>query len=127
MKEAISKIDASGLTLNDKLVYINRVAKVVKGGKRLRFSALTVTGDAAGHVGIGLGKANEVPEAISKAGTVARKNLIQVALRGSTIPMKLRLNTVQQGFSLSRLLRGPVSLPVAAFERCWNRPESRMY
>ena len=91
MKEAISKIDASGLTLNDKLVYINRVAKVVKGGKRLRFSALTVTGDAAGHVGIGVGKANEVPEAISKAGAVARKNLIQVSLRGTTIPHEIEV------------------------------------
>jgi small subunit ribosomal protein S5 len=89
VKEAVSKIDPSGLTLNDKLVYINRVAKVVKGGKRLRFSALTVTGDAAGHVGIGVGKANEVPEAISKAGSVARKNLIQVALRGTTIPHEI--------------------------------------
>jgi small subunit ribosomal protein S5 len=91
VKEAISKIDPSGLTLNDKLVYINRVAKVVKGGKRLRFSALTVTGDAAGHVGIGVGKANEVPEAISKAGAVARKNLIQVALRGTTIPHEIQV------------------------------------
>jgi small subunit ribosomal protein S5 len=89
VKEAVSKIDPSGLTLNDKLVYINRVAKVVKGGKRLRFSALTVTGDANGHVGIGVGKANEVPEAISKAGSVARKNLIEVALRGTTIPHEI--------------------------------------
>lgn len=91
VKEAVSKIDPTGLTLNDKLVYINRVAKVVKGGKRLRFSALTVTGDAAGHVGIGVGKANEVPEAISKAGSVARKNLIQVALRGTTIPHEIEV------------------------------------
>jgi small subunit ribosomal protein S5 len=89
LKEVVSKIDPSGLTLNDKLVYINRVAKVVKGGKRLRFSALTVTGDAAGHVGIGVGKANEVPEAISKAGAVARKNLIEVSLRGTTIPHEI--------------------------------------
>jgi small subunit ribosomal protein S5 len=91
VKETVSKIDPSGLTLNDKLVYINRVAKVVKGGKRLRFSALTVTGDAAGHVGIGVGKANEVPEAISKAGAVARKNLVQVALRGTTIPHEIEI------------------------------------
>ncbi len=91
MKEAISKIDPSGLTLNDKLVYINRVAKVVKGGKRLRFSALTVTGDSNGHVGIGVGKANEVPEAISKAGAVARKNLIQVTLKGTTIPHEIEV------------------------------------
>jgi small subunit ribosomal protein S5 len=89
VKEVISKIDPSGLTLNDKLVYINRVAKVVKGGKRLRFSALAVTGDGAGHVGVGLGKANEVPEAISKAGTMARKNLIEVSLKGTTIPHEI--------------------------------------
>jgi len=91
VKEVISKIDPSGLTLNDKLVYINRVAKVVKGGKRLRFSALTVTGDGNGHVGIGVGKANEVPEAISKAGAVARKNLIEVRLKGSTIPHEIEV------------------------------------
>lgn len=91
MKEVISKIDPSGLTLNDKLVYINRVAKVVKGGKRMRFSALTVSGDADGHVGIGIGKANEVPEAISKAGAVARKNLIKVPLKGTTIPHEIEV------------------------------------
>lgn len=91
MKETVSKIDSTGLTLSDKLVYINRVAKVVKGGKRLRFSALTVTGDAAGHVGIGVGKANEVPEAISKAGAIARKNLIKVALKGTTIPHEVEV------------------------------------
>ena len=89
MKEVISKIDPSGLTLNDKLIYINRVAKVVKGGKRMRFSALTVTGDGNGHVGIGIGKANEVPEAIAKAGAVARKNLIEVTLKGTTIPHEI--------------------------------------
>lgn len=89
MKEIVSKIDPSELTLNDKLIYINRVAKVVKGGKRMRFSALTVTGDGNGHVGIGIGKANEVPEAISKAGAVARKNLVEVALKGSTIPHEI--------------------------------------
>jgi small subunit ribosomal protein S5 len=91
VKEVISKIDPSGLTLNDKLIYINRVAKVVKGGKRLRFSALTVTGDASGHVGIGVGKANEVPEAISKAGAVARKNLIEVHLKGTTISHEIEV------------------------------------
>jgi len=89
VKEVISKIDPSGLTLNDKLIYINRVAKVVKGGKRMRFSALTVTGDGNGHVGIGIGKANEVPEAIAKAGAVARKNLIEVTLRGTSIPHQI--------------------------------------
>lgn len=104
MKDAISKIDASGLTLNDKLIYINRVAKVVKGGKRLRFSALTVTGDANGHVGIGIGKANEVPEAISKAGAVARKNLVEVVLKGSTIP-----HEIQVKYGAAKILLKPAS------------------
>ncbi len=88
-KEIISKIDATDLALNDKLIFINRVAKVVKGGKRLRFSALVVTGDDAGHVGMGIGKANEVPEAVNKAGAVARKHLIEVPLRGGTIPHEI--------------------------------------
>lgn len=88
-KEIISQIDATDLALNDKLVYINRVAKVVKGGKRMRFSALVVTGDEAGHVGMGIGKANEVPEAVNKAGGVARKHLIEVPLKGVTIPHQI--------------------------------------
>ena len=91
MRGAVSKIDPIELTLNDKLVYINRVAKVVKGGKRLRFSALVVTGDGNGYVGIGIGKANAVPGAISKAGAVARKNLIKVPLAGTTIPYGMRV------------------------------------
>lgn len=85
-----SKIDPSELALNDKLVYINRVAKVLKGGKRLSFSALVVTGDGAGHVGIGVGKSSEVPEAISKAGAVARKHLIKIQMSGNTIPYEAR-------------------------------------
>ncbi|MBA7700740.1 30S ribosomal protein S5 [subsurface metagenome] len=86
MKTTISKIDTTELTLNDRLMYINRVAKVMKGGKRLRFSALVVTGDGNGHVGLGIGKANEVPAAINKGGATARKNLIKVSLAGTTIP-----------------------------------------
>jgi small subunit ribosomal protein S5 len=85
-----SKIDASELALNDKLVYINRVSKVLKGGKRLSFAALVVTGDGAGHVGIGVGKSNEVPEAINKANAVARKHLIKIQMMGGTIPYESR-------------------------------------
>jgi small subunit ribosomal protein S5 len=91
VKQVISKIDASELTLNDKLIYINRVTKVVKGGKRLSFSALVVSGDGNGHVGVGMGKANTVPEAIAKANTCAHKNLIAVPLAGTTIPQEIRV------------------------------------
>lgn len=92
MKQPISKIDATELALNDRLMYINRVAKVMKGGKRLRFSALVVTGDGEGHVGLGIGKANEVPSAISKGGAEAKKNLIKVPLSGSTIPHEMTVS-----------------------------------
>jgi small subunit ribosomal protein S5 len=85
------KIDPTELTLSDKLININRVAKVLKGGKRLRFSALVVTGDGKGHVGLGLAKANEVPVAISKASAAAKKNLIKVPLTGTTIPYAMRV------------------------------------
>jgi small subunit ribosomal protein S5 len=85
------KVEPGELSLNDKLISINRVAKVLKGGKHLRFSALVVTGDGHGHVGVGLGKANEVPIAISKASATAKKNLITVAMVGSTIPYQIRV------------------------------------
>ena len=104
VKELISRIDPTELTLNDKLIRVNRVSKVVTGGKRLSFSALVVSGDSNGHVGLGIGKASEVPEAINKAGAVARKNLIEVPLADTSIP-----HTIQVKFGAAKVLLKPAA------------------
>ncbi|MDD5510567.1 MAG: 30S ribosomal protein S5 [Dehalococcoidales bacterium] len=104
MKELVSKINPEELVLTDKLVYVNRVSKVMKGGKRLSFSALVVTGDGNGYVGVGTGKAKEVPLAINKANANARRNLIKVPMAGSTIPHEIVVK-----FGATRVLLKPAA------------------
>ena len=84
-----NKFDAAGMELQEKLVVLNRVSKTVKGGRIARFAALMVVGDGEGHVGFGLGKAAEVPDAIRKGIEDAKKNMITVSLKDTTIPHEI--------------------------------------
>lgn len=100
----MARIDPNKLALEERVVQINRVAKVVKGGRRFSFSAVIVVGDGAGHVGVGIGKAGEVPESIRKGVEDAKKNLIKIPMVGTTIPHEVNVQ-----YSASKVMLKPAS------------------
>jgi len=100
----LKRVNPEGLELKDRVVHISRVAKVVKGGRRFSFSAVVVVGDGNGHVGTGLGKANEVPDAIRKAVQNAKRVLVEVPLVNGTIPYE-----VVGAYGASRVVIRPAS------------------
>jgi small subunit ribosomal protein S5 len=100
----VAKIDPNKLALEERVVQINRVAKVVKGGRRFSFSAVVVVGDGDGHVGAGLGKAGEVPEAIRKGVEDAKKHVVRIPRLGTTIPHEVRTE-----YAAARVMLRPAS------------------
>ena len=108
---SVGKIDPSPLVLNERVVFTRRIAKVVKGGRNLRFNALVVVGDGEGVVGVGLGKALAIPDAVRKGNAMAKKNLIRVPLKGSTIP---QATTSKKGASLVLIKPAPPGTGIIA-------------
>ena len=103
--------DTGDQTLNERVVHTRRIAKVVKGGRHLRFNALVVVGDGEGQVGAGLEKATAIPDAVRKGNAIAKKNLVTVPLKGSTIPQECR---AKKGASLVLIKPAPVGTGLIA-------------
>ena len=110
----MARIDPNKLALEERVVQINRVAKVHKGGRRFSFSAVIVVGDGNGHVGVGLGKAGDVPESIRKGVEDAKKNIVRIPMVGTTIPHEVREEYCRRARAAQAgLARAPASSPAA--------------